>query len=154
MKHLNYRLGLVLIAAFAFAATSVTAQEITSSIVGTVLTPDGQPAAGVVASVTDSRDGRTVTAAADARGIVSFRSVSAGGPYTVRISGSGYRDLSITDLYTDVAGTSSFTVTLEAASEQIEEVIVTAAQIQTIVTASGPSSSFSLETITDMPSMM
>ena len=74
MKHLNYRLGLVLMAAFAFAATNVSAQEITSSIEGTVLTPDGQPAAGVVATVTDSRDGRTQSTSADSRGVVTFRS--------------------------------------------------------------------------------
>lgn len=152
MKHLKYRLGLVLIAAFAFAATSVTAQEITASIEGTVLTPDGQPANGVVATVTDSRDGRMQSASADSRGIVTFRSVSAGGPYTVRISGSGYKDMTITDMYTSVAGTSSFTVSLEAAGGSIEEVVVTAAQIQTITTASGPSSSFSFEDISDMPS--
>lgn len=152
MKHLYYRLGLVLVAVFAFAAGTATAQEITSSIEGTVLTPDGQPATGVVATVTDSRDGRTQSSAADSRGIVTFRSVSAGGPYTVRISGSGYQDYTITDLYTAVAGKSSFTVTLERADSSIEEVVVTAAQIQTIVTASGPSSTFTLQDITDMPS--
>ncbi len=151
MKHFNFRSGMVLIAAFAFFA-SASAQEITSSIEGTVLTPDGQPASGVVATVTDARDGRTQSASADSRGVVTFRSVSAGGPYTVRISGSGYRDYTITDLYTTVAGTSSFTVTLEGASSSIEEVVVTAAQIQTVVTASGPSSTFSLQEITDMPS--
>ena len=152
MKHLNNRLGLILIAAFAFAATSVSAQEITSSIEGTVVTPDGQPAVGVVATVTDSRDGRTQSTSADSRGVVTFRSVSAGGPYTVRISGSGYSDYTITDLYTDVAGTSSFTVTLQTAGGAIEEVVVTAAQIETITTASGPSSTFSLQQVTDMPS--
>jgi hypothetical protein len=152
MKNLSYRLGLVLVATFAFAVSTVSAQEITASIEGTVLTPDGQAAAGVTATVTDSRDGRSQTTAADARGVIAFRSVSAGGPYTIRISGTGYRDLMITDLYTDVAGTSSFTVSLEGTDASIEEVVVTAAQIETIVTASGPSSSFSLETITDMPS--
>ena len=78
--------------------------------------------------------------------------MSAGGPYTVRISGSGYRDYTITDLYTAVAGKSSFTVSLESSSGSIEEVVVTAAQIQTVVTASGPSSTFTLQDITDMPS--
>lgn len=155
MKYLNHRIGLMrllLVAAFAFAAGSASAQEITSSIEGTVLTPDGQPAMGVSATVTDSRDGRSRSATADSRGVIAVRSISPGGPYTIRISGSGYKDLTITDLYTDVAGTSSFTVALETVGESIEEVVVTAAQIQTIVTASGPSSSFSLETISDMPS--
>ena len=136
----------------ALVSTDAAAQEITASIQGTVLTSDGGPAAGVVATVTDSRDGRRQATTADARGIVHFRSVSAGGPYTVRITGAGYQDLTITDLYTDVAGTSSFTVSLDSDGASIEEVVVTAAQIETIVTSSGPSSSFSLEQITDMPS--
>jgi len=132
--------------------TSVSAQEITASIEGTILTPDGQPAVGVTAVVTDARDGRSKSTSADSSGAINFRSVSPGGPYTIRISGAGYQDLSITDLYTDVAGVSSFTVSLTAADSSIEEIVVTAAQIETIVTASGPSSTFSLQTITDMPS--
>jgi len=157
MKHLKHQFGLVrtvLVAAFVIAAsiTSVSAQEITAAIEGTVLAPNGQPAVGVVATVIDGRDGRSQSVAADSRGVINFRSVGAGGPYTIRISGAGYQDLSITDLYTDVAGTSSFTVTMQNADSSIEEVVVTAAQIETITTASGPSSTFSLEQITDMPS--
>ncbi len=117
MKHLKNRFGLVravLVAAFVIAAsmTSVSAQEITAAIEGTVLGPDGQPAAGIVAVVTDGRDGRSRSGTTDSRGVVNFRSVGAGGPYTIRISGSGYQDISITDLYTDIAGVSSFTVSL------------------------------------------
>ena len=136
----------------ALVSTDVAAQEITSSIHGTVLAPDGSPATGVIATVTDARDGRVQSTSADVRGVINFRSVSPGGPYTVRISGSGFEDLVITDLYTNVAGTSSFTVTMNQSDASIEEVVVTAAQIETITTASGPSTSFSLETITDMPS--
>ena len=135
----------------AFALTAM-AQEITSSIEGTVLQPNGQPAAGVTATVTDGRDGRINSATADSRGIVTFRSISAGGPYTVRISGDGYQDFVITDLYTDVAGTSSFTIRLESADASIEEIVVTAAQIQAITTASGPNATFSFEQINDLPS--
>lgn len=136
----------------ALVSTDVAAQGITSSIQGTVLRPDGTPASGATATVTDGRDGRRQSASADARGIINFRSISAGGPYTVRITAPNVQDIVITDLYTDVAGTSSFTVTLGVADSAIDEVVVTAAQIETITTASGPSSSFTLEQITDMPS--
>jgi hypothetical protein len=161
MKSVSSKAGIACTAFLLAMATSlpvmmissdVYAQEITASIQGTVLTPSGQPAAGVSAVVTDTRDGGRQTATADSRGVINFRSVAAGGPYTVRISGEGYQDLLITDLYTDVAGTSTFTVTLEGAATDIEEVVVTAAQIQMITTASGPSSTFSLEQISAMPS--
>lgn len=163
MKSVRDRLGITCTALLFAVATimpvalisnDVAAQAITSSIEGTVLTADGQPAAGATATVTDTRDGRRQTVSADARGIVNFRSVSPGGPYTVRISGEGFEDLLITDLYTDVAGTSSFTVSLEAADEGVEEIVVTAAQIETITTASGPAKSFTLEEINDMPSTL
>ena len=133
------------------STTTALAQGITASINGTVLQPNGQPAAGARATVTDTRDGRVQSTTADSRGVINFRSISAGGPYTVRITTDNYQDVAITDLYTDVAGTSSFTVTLEAESS-IEEIVVTAAQIQTITTASGPSSSFSFEQISNLPS--
>ena len=136
----------------ALISTDAIAQEITASIQGTVLGPDGTVATGATGTLTDGRDGRRQTASADARGIINFRSISSGGPYTLRISAPGAQDTVITDLYTDVAGTSSFTVTLATTSASIDEVVVTAAQIETITTASGPASTFSLEQITDMPS--
>ncbi len=160
MKGLQKTAGLACTASLLLGATALplvmatspaSAQAITASIEGTVLQPNGQPAAGARATVIDSRDGRSQSTTADERGIINFRSIGAGGPYTVRITTDSYEDLVITDLYTDVAGTSSFTVTLEAESS-IEEIVVTAAQIQTITTASGPSSSFSFEQISDLPS--
>jgi hypothetical protein len=133
-------------------SNNVAAQEITSSITGIVRTPEGQAVTGVTATLIDSRDGRRQSVSSDARGTIHFRSISPGGPYTVRISAEGYENLVITDLNTDVAGTSTFTVSLEIASADIEEIVVTAAQIETITTVSGPSSTFSLQTIADMPS--
>ena len=47
----------------ALVSTDAAAQEITASIHGTVLKPDGTPAVGALAVVTDSRDGRRQTGA-------------------------------------------------------------------------------------------
>jgi len=139
-------------ATMAMFATNLTAQEITASVQGTVLGPDGQAIAGATATLSDSRDGRSQSTASDGRGVINFRSVSAGGPYTVRISADGYQSTLVTELYTAVAGTSSFTVTLESAGAAIEEIVVTATQLRTVVTASGPASSFTRQQLTDMPS--
>ena len=159
MKNLRINFGIarsILLLATAITmgvfATNVTAQEITSSIQGTVQGPDGQAVTGATATVTDSRDGRSQSTTSDSRGVINFRSVSAGGPYTVRITADGYESTLVTELFTAVAGTSAFTVTLETASAEIEEIVVTAAQLQTVVTASGPSSSFTRQQLTDMPS--
>jgi len=159
MTHSRDRIGvarrfilLAFAATTALFATQVTAQEITSSIQGTILQSNGQPATGATATVTDSRTGTRQSTAADAGGIVRFRSITAGGPYTVRISASGHEDTVVTELYTAIAGTASFTVTLEDASDAIEEIVVTATQISMVQVASGPSSTFSIEDINNMPS--
>lgn len=159
MKNLKNNIGiarsiflLATAATLAMFATNVTAQEVTSSIEGTVLLSSGQPATGATATVTDSRTGSAQAAAADANGVIRFRSMSAGGPYTVRISASGYEDTVVTELYTAIAGTASFTVTMETASEAIEEIVVTAAQISMVTVATGPSSTFSMQDIDNMPS--
>ena len=142
-----------LLMALAMSIANVSAQEITSSVRGTILQPDGQPAAGVLATITDSRDGARQSVTADGNGVINFRGVSAGGPYTVRIDGGSFEDLLITDLFADVAGSASFTATLDTASASIEEIVVTAAEIDMIQTASGPASTFSLSEITNMPSI-
>ena len=82
--------------AFAMVGTTVSAQEITSSVTGTVLQPDGSPAAGVTATIIDSRDGGRRSVRADNRGVISFRSISAGGPYT-RITGASISAISYSD---------------------------------------------------------
>lgn len=159
MKNLKNNVGiarsiflLATAATMAMFATNVTAQEVTSSIEGTVLQSNGQPATGATATVTDSRTGAGQSAAADANGVIRFRAMSAGGPYTVRISASGYEDTVVTELYTAIAGTASFTITMETASAAIEEIVVTAAQISMVTVATGPSSTFSLQDIDNMPS--
>ncbi len=105
MKNIRTDIGLVrsillLATAITMAvfATNVSAQEITSSIEGTVLQPNGQPATAATATVTDSRTGARQAAAADTNGVIRFRSMSAGGPYVVRISASGYEDVVVTEL--------------------------------------------------------
>jgi outer membrane receptor protein involved in Fe transport len=132
--------------------TDVAAQEITGQVDGTILQPNGQPATGITATITDSRDGRRQTSTADSRGVVSFRGMGAGGPYTVRIDGGNYENITVTDIYADIGGTSTFTISLSEADSAIDEITVTASQISMVTVASGPSSTFSLEDITNMPS--
>lgn len=137
----------------AFAAiTNVTAQEITSTLQGTISQPNGQPAVGVEVVITDTRDGSRSSAMTDDRGVASLRSIKPGGPYVVRISTGDFQDVLITDLYTGISGTTTFDATLAEIDAAIDEITVTAAALSMVDVAAGPSSTFSLEDIENMPS--
>ncbi len=78
------------LAAAAFVAVALlalpvagNAQETTSAIRGTILAPDGQPAAGVSVRITDTRTGRVSTATTTASGRFTVGSPAVGGPYTL-----------------------------------------------------------------------
>lgn len=141
--------------ALAAMAASVPAisQEITSSIRGTVSTPAGNPAAGLTVVVTDTRTGASTTTTTNANGAFAARSLSVGGPYTIRVSGGQYEDLLVTDITTNLSGTSNFNLTLTEASADLEEIVVVASAISVTNLAIGPGSSFNLGTIARLPTI-
>ena len=106
MKNLRNNFGiarrillLATAATMAMFATNLTAQEITASVQGTVVGSDGQAISGATATISDSRDGRSQSTSSDSRGVINFRSVSAGGPYTVRVSAEGYQSTLVTEFH-------------------------------------------------------
>ena len=147
------QLGIVAIAAFAMLAVPVAsnAQETTSAIRGTVLAPDGSPAAGVAVRITDTRTGRATTTTTSDSGRFLTGSLAVGGPYTIALTSTDYASQTITDVTLGLGETFNFSVTLTA--ESIEEIVVMASAIQSAQTAIGPSSSFSFEDIQNLPSI-
>ncbi len=125
------------------------AQETTSAIRGTILAPDGGPAANVAVRVTDTRTGRVATATTTASGRFTVGSLAVGGPYTISLTSPEYASQSITDVTVGLGETFTFDVTLQA--ESIEEIVVTAAAVQSAQVAVGPSSTFSFDEIQNAP---
>jgi len=138
------------VALFAFSVAS-NAQETTSSIRGTLSAPDGQPAAGVSVVITDTRTGRANTATTSSSGRFTIGSLSVGGPYTISMTSPDYASQSITDVIIGLGETFNFNVTLTA--ESIEEIIVTAAAVQSAQVAIGPSTAFDLDDLQNLPSI-
>ena len=124
-------------AAFVLVAVPVAgnAQETTTAIRGTILAPDGAPAAGVSVRITDNRTGRISTATTSASGRFTAGSLYVGGPYTISLASPDYASQSITDVTLALGEAYDFTVTLTA--EAIEEIIVTSAMVQTPPVAIG-----------------
>ena len=138
------------VALFAFSVAS-NAQETTSSIRGTLSAPDGQPAAGVSVVITDARTGRANTATTSSSGRFTIGSLSVGGPYTISMTSADYASQSITDVIIGLGETFNFDVTLTA--ESIEEIVVTAAAVQSAQVAIGPSTAFDLDDLQNLPSI-
>jgi len=127
------------------------AQETTSAIRGTILAPNGQPAAGVSVRITDTRTGRVSTATTSGSGRFTAGSLSVGGPYTISLVSTDYASQTITDVIVALGETYDFNVTLTA--ESIEEIIVTSAMVQTAAVAIGPSTAFSFDDLQNLPSI-
>ncbi len=128
------------------------AQETTGSVRGNVLTPSGGPAAGVTVAVTDTRTGSVRSVTTNQNGAFNVRGLVIGGPYTIAVNSSQYKNALITDVYTNLSAAATFDIPLEEG--EIEEIIVTAsADVAVADLAIGPGTAFSLQDIEAMPSI-
>ena len=129
---------------------ATNAQETTTSIRGEISAPDGGPAANVSVRVRDTRTGRVSTATTSDSGRFTIGGLAVGGPYTISLTSSDYASQSVTDVVLALGETFEFDLTLTA--ESIEEIVVTAAMVQTAQVALGPASSFTFDEIQNAPS--
>lgn len=125
------------------------AQETTSAIRVDTFSGDGSPASGVEVTVTDTRTGSARTRMTNDSGTVSFSGLRVGGPYTVTTSGGGTAPQTVTDIALQLGET--YLLPLSLGSSSMEEVIVTAAQVQTQRLALGPASAFGIADLEGMP---
>lgn len=132
-----------------FTSFAAVAQETTSSARVTLYGPDRSPIAGERVRITDTRTGSTQSSPTSESGLVQFRGLPVGGPYTVTVESENYASQTVTDIILTLGDT--YDVVLELGSASMEEVIVTAAMIETEQLAIGPSSSFGIEDLNEMP---
>ncbi len=101
LSKFNLLVGLVvLILAVPF---TVGAQEITTTVRGTVTTPDGGPAAGAAITITDTRTNSRRSTTTSASGSFTVRGLGVGGPYTIRVDSDQYEDALVTGVYTNLS---------------------------------------------------
>ncbi|BBD97845.1 TonB-dependent receptor [Sphingobium amiense] len=128
MKHLKILLA-ASVAGIGMAATMgapAHAQETTSSIRGTV-TAEGAPVVGARVQITHVPTGTSASATTDASGGFSATGLRVGGPYSVRVTASGYSDATVTDIQTVVGQEFSLPVALVSEGDAI---VVTASKIR------------------------
>ena len=129
-------------------AAPVAAQQITSTIQGTVNDDAGKPVPGATVTVTDTRTGATTTTTTGAQGNFNAPNLTSGGPYTVSASASGLEGQTINDIYTNIQGPTNLGFTLSSGAGVI---VVTGARVAVTQLAVGPGTSFGTQAIESAP---
>jgi len=128
------------------------AQQTSSSVRGSVATPDGQPAAGATVSVTDTRTNATRTTTTNEDGVFNVRGLAIGGPFEIVVTSSANKQALVTGVYTSLSEATIFNITLEEGS--IEEIIVTASAVFAGTSiAIGPNATFGLTELQSLPAI-
>jgi hypothetical protein len=143
--------GFMATLAIAFLAfpVALNAQETTSEVRGNLTGPDGAPASGVSVRINDTRTGRSSATTTSSTGRFVIGDLAVGGPYTISITSDNYGDQQITDVNLQLGET--FFVALELGAAAMDEIIVTAAAVQAVQVAVGPSSTFNFDDIQNAP---
>lgn len=152
-RFLSKALATVIAAVLMSVSVVSNAQEITTVVRGTVMTPDGGPAAGESITITDTRTGTRSTTTTGADGTFTIRGLGVGGPFTLRVDSTAYEPALVTDIYTNLSTAATFNIALSAIDETIEEVVVTASMVATVDLAIGPGSAFTIQDLESMPSI-
>ncbi len=142
-------LSVLAVALLLVTPLTALAQETTSSIRVTLYGPDGNPAAGESVRVTDTRTGSTTALTTNASGVANARGLSVGGPYTVVVASDNYTNQTVTDISLRLGDT--YDMVLQLGASGMEEVLVTATQVQGEQLALGPASVFGLADLEEMP---
>ncbi len=126
----------------------VAAQQITSSIQGTVQDGDGNLVSGATVTVTDTRTGasRTTVTGTDGRFVSS--NLVVGGPYTISANAAGYEGQSVSEVYTSLQGATDLTFSLLSGSG---EIVVTGSRVRVTQLAVGPGTSFGSDVLESAP---
>jgi len=117
----------LLVAAALLCATSVFAQNVSSSIRVSVTDESGSPVGNIPVRVTHLPTGRTQTLIANSAGVATARGLAVGGPYQVGVAaGNEFSGQPVSDIYTKLDQTEQVVL---AVRQAIEEITVVASQV-------------------------
>ncbi len=130
------------------------AQQVTSTISGTVLDPQGNPVVNADVTVTDTRTNRRITTVTTSSGQFTARGLEVGGPYSVQVDSDEYVDERVDDVFITLSDTATLTFGLENESADLGALqVVGIADVGGYQRALGPGSSYDLQDIKDLPSI-
>lgn len=141
--------SVVSLSAAAIVAPPVAAQQITSSIQGTVVDEAGSAVAGANVEITDTRTGASRNVRTSSDGSFAAAGLTTGGPYTVSVNAGGFEGQTLSNITTSLQGATNLAFTLVSGSG---EIVVTASNVVVSQLAVGPGSNFTVEVIESSPS--
>ncbi|MES1976037.1 MAG: TonB-dependent receptor [Pseudomonadota bacterium] len=106
---------------------AASAQETTSTIRGTV-TSNGAPVAGATVNILNVPSGTQSTVTTDANGSFNANGLRAGGPFTVKVTASGFNGTEVTDINTVAAQAYELPIDLTPESTG-GDIVVTASRL-------------------------
>ncbi|NHK28802.1 TonB-dependent receptor plug domain-containing protein [Parvularcula flava] len=131
---------------------SAVAQETTSSIRGTVTDESGAPISGASVSIINEDTGFSRTLSTSGNGQFSVRNLPVGGNYVVIVESAGFQGERVEDISLSIGDTTSLTFDLGEETGGDTIIIVGQRTVGSEV-ATGPSTSFGLETLETTPSI-
>ncbi|MDJ0699291.1 MAG: TonB-dependent receptor [Woeseiaceae bacterium] len=142
---------LLAVLVFAIPVAS-NAQETSSAIRGIVTDDNGNPLAGVTATVRNEDSGLTRTAVTNESGVFNVRNLPIDENYSVAVSSEGFGGERAEGLSVDLGKTTEVNFALSFGAE-IEEVVVLGTRDIVSQTAVGPSASFGLAELQNAPAI-
>ncbi|MCB2067522.1 MAG: TonB-dependent receptor [Erythrobacter sp.] len=141
--------SVVSVVAATAAPQAAYAQQITTSVQGTVSDAQGAPIAGAAVTVTDTRTGTSRTVMTGNGGGFAVSGLITGGPYTITADADGFEGQTIDGVMTSLQGSTDLSFSLSSGGGVI---VVTAARVQLSQADVGPGTSFSGELLAAAPS--
>jgi len=127
------------------------AQETSSAVRGVATDDSGNPVANSTVTVLSDNTGFRRSATTNSSGEYTIRGIPID-RYTISITSSGYVDQESPGLSVNLGQTANVDFVLTT-SDDIEEIIVTASASQAVQVALGPSASFDLEALQNVPAI-
>lgn len=134
-------------------STAIQANTTTSSIRGNVATESGDTFANATVTITHTPSGTVSTAVTNETGAFSARSLRVGGPYSITISGEGFQDVKIDDVYLSLDQIFSLPVVVQAiTSEEVLTIVGSRQGLQSFANE-GLSTSLGLQALQEVTSI-
>ena len=126
------------------------AQETSSAVRGVVTDDGGSPVANSTVTIVSDNTGFSRSATTNSSGEYTIRGIPIDS-YTISVSSAGYGSQESPGLVVNLGQTANVNFALSSGS--IEEIVVTASAMQVVQVALGPSASFDLETLQNVPAI-
>lgn len=134
-------------------STAAMAQETSSSIRGSIVGPQGNPAAETTVIIKHVPSGQVKTITTGSTGQFSVSGLRVGGPYEITIDSDTFNDAKVSDVYLSLGEPLTFDYALEAPSN-VEVIEVSASQLGVSAFGQmGPSATFDLAKLENAPTI-